>query len=459
MQRRGADPRTAVTVVEGTTELQEPGATDADPTVALEADTFVAADVDIVDGSAEAIASYGLEGADAGNFEISTAGVLTIDTTGDDAHTPDYEKQSSYSITIVAISGVDARRLAGRLDVTIKVTNAEDAGSVELSQIEPREGLPVTATLTDQDGSVNISTWQWEYAPLGGETTCQTVASGWTNVPGATSASYTPNDFVSEGTTTTIAGNCLRATATYTDGIADATGDNTEPDTATEETDAVVQEAGAVNSAPKFPDQDLTTPGDQSDSASRTVMENTASDMNIGSAVTAGDSDDDLMLYTLGGPDGGMFNIDRKTGQLKTKAALDYEALPEGAKYHMVTVTATDPSGATDSIMVTINVTDENDAAMITGEMTIIYPENGTDPVATFSATDQDGDAIVWSLDGRDAGDFTIDEWRAGLQEPAELRVAGFERFGYAGGEERIRGDGQGHRRDSPGCDCHGGRT
>ena len=30
------------------------------------------------------------------------------------------------------------------------------------------------------------------------------------------------------------------------------------------------------------------------------------------------------------------------------------------------------------------------------------------DPVATFSATDQDGDAIVWSLSGRDAGDFTI---------------------------------------------------
>ena len=67
------------------------------------------------------------------------------------------------------------------------------------------------------------------------------------------------------------------------------------------------------------------------------------------------------MLYTLGGPDGDMFSIDRKTGQIKTKAALDYEALPEDAKYHMVTVTATDPSGATDSIMVTINVTDVND--------------------------------------------------------------------------------------------------
>ena len=67
---------------------------------------------------------------------------------------------------------------------------------------------------------------------------------------------------------------------------------------------------------------------------------------SIGSAVTAGDGDGDLRLYTLGGPDAGICSrIDRKTGQLKTKAALDYEALPEDAKYHMVMVTATDPSG------------------------------------------------------------------------------------------------------------------
>ena len=66
----------------------------------------------------------------------------------------------------MAISGEEDRRLAGRLDVTVKVTNAEDAGSVELSQTEPREGRPVTAELTDEDGNVNISTWKWQYAEL-----------------------------------------------------------------------------------------------------------------------------------------------------------------------------------------------------------------------------------------------------------------------------------------------------
>ena len=40
---------------------------------------------------------------------------------------------------------------------------------------------------------------------------------------------------------------------------------------------------------------------------------------------------------------------------------------------------------------------------------TIMYPENGTEPVATFTAVDPEGKDIVWSLGGADAGDFKID--------------------------------------------------
>ena len=36
------------------------------------------------------------------------------------------------------------------------------------------------------------------------------------------------------------------------------------------------------------------------------------------------------------------------------------------------------------------------------------YLENGTEPVAMFSAMDADGDEIVWSLEGDDASAFTI---------------------------------------------------
>ena len=69
-----------------------------------------------------------------------------------------------------------------------------------------------------------------------------------------------------------------------------------------------------------------------------------------------------MLLYTLGGADAASFSIVRSTGQLRTKAKLDYETRDE----YMVMVTAMDPSGASDSIMVTINVTDEQDGAVIT---------------------------------------------------------------------------------------------
>ena len=412
---------------------------DADPDP-LAATTFRATDQDTRDErpvndtatTADAIVSYTLEGADAKHFSIgndvstaATFGVLTINDTGDNAHMPNYEKQSSYSITIVATSGTGDRRLAGRLDVTIKVTNAEDAGSVELSQIQPREGQVVTAMLTDEDGSINIQSWKWQYAPITGAQVCNPgtgetgpADAAWTDIPKATvQSSYTPKDFVASGATVDIAANCLRATATYTDGIANAVTPNTEPDTAMEESDVVVQVAGATNAAPVFPDQDLTTLGDQSDETSRSVAENTAAKQNIGSAVAAGDGDGDLLLYTLGGADADSFGIDRKSGQIMTKAKLDYETKDA----YMVTVTATDPSGAADSIVVNISVTDEDDNAAIQLNAAPEFADDSADrsvdenseagtavgdPVA---ATDPNGDALSYELGGDDAMSFAID--------------------------------------------------
>ena len=158
-----------------------------------------------------------------------------------------------------------------------------------------------------------------------------------------------------------------------------------------------VQPDNPANAAPKFPDQDADTSGDQSDSTMREVEENTKAGTAFGVEIEATDpTNDDLLIHTLGGDDADSFGINRNNGQLKTKDALNYE---EKDTYSL-TITATDPSGATDTIAVTINVTDANDDAVVTGDDTIDdYPENGTDPVASYSATDQDGDAIVWSVD------------------------------------------------------------
>ena len=69
-----------------------------------------------------------------------------------------------------------------------------------------------------------------------------------------------------------------------------------------------------------------------------------------------------------------------------------------------------------------IEVTDTNDAAVISTVSSRTYTEGGTDPVATFTATDADGDAIVWSLSGADAEDFTIEGGVLAFKKLAELR-------------------------------------
>ena len=61
-----------------------------------------------------------------------------------------------------------------------------------------------------------------------------------------------------------------------------------------------------------------------------------------------------MLTYTLSGTDAASFAINRATGQLQTKAKLDYET----KNTYMVTVTAADPNGLSDTIDVTIKVGD-----------------------------------------------------------------------------------------------------
>ena len=101
-----------------------------------------------------------------------------------------------------------------------------------------------------------------------------------------------------------------------------------------------------VNNAPTFSDGESTT---------REMVENTGSNINIGSAVAAMDTDDnDTLEYTLGGLDAASFEINATNGQLITKAPLDHETKDT----YTVTVTATDQGGLSAEIMVTVTVTD-----------------------------------------------------------------------------------------------------
>ena len=60
---------------------------------------------------------------------------------------------------------------------------------------------------------------------------------------------------------------------------------------------------------------------------------------NIGDPVTATDQDvNDTLTYTLGGTDAASFDVDSATGQIKTKAALDFET----KETYTVTLTVSD---------------------------------------------------------------------------------------------------------------------
>ena len=101
----------------------------------------------------------------------------------------------------------------------------------------------------------------------------------------------------------------------------------------------------STNNIPVFTDGASTT---------RSIAENTTSGTNIGSPVSATDANDDLLTYILSGTDVSKFSIDSTTGQLRTKAALDYETKSS----YTVTVNVSDGNGGSNSITVTINVTD-----------------------------------------------------------------------------------------------------
>ena len=56
-------------------------------------------------------------------------------------------------------------------------------------------------------------------------------------------------------------------------------------------------------------------------------------------------------------------------------------------------------------------------------EAAIQYPENGTGPVATYTAVDPEGaDITSWTLAGADADDFMIDGGVLTFHEFARLR-------------------------------------
>ena len=142
-----------------------------------------------------------------------------------------------------------------------------------------------------------------------------------------------------------------------------------------------------IDELPEFPSATMT----------RSVAENTGPGVSIGAPVTA-TTVGAAVTYTLGGTDAASFDIVEATGQLQTKAALDYETRSS----YEVTVTATNLEGSVD-IMVTIDVTNviELQPLAVTtcsGGMAGTYPCRNVDLMSFLALADIGGGSAndVW---------------------------------------------------------------
>ena len=102
-------------------------------------------------------------------------------------------------------------------------------------------------------------------------------------------------------------------------------------------------------------DNDAPPVFNEGDAAVRSVVENTPPDTAIGEPIAATDAEDDPLAYTLGGDDASAFTLDPLTGELKTRESLDFEVK---SAYDSLTVTVDDGHGHTDTLSLTVNVTD-----------------------------------------------------------------------------------------------------
>ena len=307
---------------------------------------------------------WSLEGEDKDQFQlIGNVGRTLVFRNQPDYETPaDANGDNVYKVTVVTLDGHGGR---GEFDVCIAVMNINEEGKITLRDedgkelVQPYAHGPITADLTDPDGDVSVSSWQWARSEDD-----PPQSPGPSDIADATSATYTPtNDDTSY---------FVRVTAMYTDGAEDITAG---PRTAVVTAMHAVLEVKDEQRPPEFPEE----------TALRMVAENAPSTTFVGDHLAlAMDPDDPTgmgLKYTLEGEDTAFFELlstdsgldgtaytedDVYSTQIRVKLHdeahdLDHEAEGRNGVYEVV-LKVTDGSGLEATITVAITVTDRNEA-------------------------------------------------------------------------------------------------
>ena len=404
-----------------------------------------------------AIDQWSLEGEDAGQFQL----IGNVGRTLVFRNQPDYENPADangdnvYKVTVVTLDGDGGR---GEFDVCIAVMNINENGKITLLDedgnelVQPRAHGPITAELTDPDGGVIGVTWVWARSQ---ENPPFTADDGVTD---PMSATYMPTNLDTSF--------FLKVMATYMDEKNDAAADDTGFRVAVATTLYAVLEVEDKKRAPAFMKD-----GDDVESVEVTVAENSPSGTYVGEAIlVAVDPDRGTTLnYTLEGEDADLFELVRPpdddnpdtmevaTRQIRVKApvmvAVDFEnTYPtvdlnhEDERKNSYTVELKASDGALDdTIMVTITVTDRNEAPSVpmAASGATVTPTNnapefpaaedgarsvaenaaaGDNIGAPVMATDADaGDTLTYTLGGTDMASFDIDGATGQLKTKAVL--------------------------------------
>ena len=310
------------------------------------------------------VLTYSLSGIDASSFVLDgSTGQITVGS----GTLLDYESGSTRYTVVVSVHdgrgayGDDDSTIDDLIEVSIDVSNVDEAGTVSVSLEKPEVGTAVAASLSDPDGLVSNISWQWARSSDG---------SNWSDISGANSDSYTP---VADDV-----GIYLQAVASYTDGHGPGKSAH------------AVMEQQTAQRGPSF-EGDVTF----------TVDENTPPGSLVGDVVTATDPDGDVLTYSLSGIDASSFVLDGSTGQITVGSGtlLDYES---GPTRYTVVVSVHDGRGAygdddstiDDLIEVSIDVSnvDETGTVSVSPEQ----PKSGTALTASLSDPDGSLSDISW---------------------------------------------------------------
>ncbi len=341
---------------------------------------FVASDPDSLD-----TLSYSLSGDDSALFDVgASTGQIAIGagTTLDYESPADRGRDNVYDVVVQVSDGKDAAGIAAttvddKIAISITVTDVNERpefGSTAIA-IGIDENTPAATNVGDPLVASDPESDVLIYSLAGADSALFTIDSSTGQISTGDST-----DLDHESPSDAGEDNTYDLTVRVSDGE-DAAGD---PDTSIDDSISVTITVNNVDEPPEF---DSTT-------VELEVAENTVTDTNVGDPITAVDPEGEDVTYSLTGSNAARFDVDASTGQVKTKAAVNYEV----ANSYSISLNASDPQSNSANIDLTITVTDDDTESPGRPDKPTVAPNTGNGHEAlkvTWAAPENSGPAIT----------------------------------------------------------------